>query len=367
MKIRKILSYCLFPLTMWYGIVVFFRNLLFDLGILKQQSFNIATIGIGNLACGGTGKTPHVEYLLRLLSDQHPTAMLSRGYRRSSSGLVLDDGMHDSDMLGDEAAMVANKFPNVKVAVCNNRAEGINRLQETDPDLQLVVLDDSFQHRFIRPALNILLTDYSQPFFNDHILPFGNLREYRQGLSRANIIIVSKSPEKLDPITRHNIITSIGARTYQKVFFSYVKYGDLVPLFGGDALPVSDFENVLCVTGIANPQPLYDYLGKTAHVVPMTYKDHHYYKLHDIQNILKQLDQLPSEKQAIITTDKDAARFRSSPFADLLRDIPIYSISIEVAFHNDGDYSFDNEVRSIVNENIIFHQRLRQCVYVPKK
>lgn len=367
MNIRKILSYCLFPLTMWYGIVVFIRNLLFDLGVLKQQSPNIATIGIGNLACGGTGKTPHVEYLLKLLSEQHTTAMLSRGYRRTSKGFQMDDGTHNTAMLGDEAAMVATKFPKVRVAVCNNRMEGIKKLQEAAPDLQLVVLDDSFQHRFIQPALNILLTDYNHPFFNDHIIPFGDLRESRRGLSRANIIIVSKSPEKLDPVTRHNITNAIGGRTYQKVFFSYVKYGDLVPLFGGASHPVADFKNILCVTGIAHPQPLYDHLGETANVQPMTFNDHHLYKLHDIQDILKQLDQLPPEKRCIVTTDKDAARLRSSDHADLLREIPIYSISIEVAFHNNGDYSFDNEVSSIVKENIIFQQRLKNCVYITKK
>lgn len=351
---------------MWYAVVVFFRNLFFDLGLLRQQSPGITTIGIGNLACGGTGKTPHVEYLLHLLADQHNTAMLSRGYRRESSGFQIDDGTHDSSLLGDEAAMVANKYPNVTVAVCKKRLEGIKKLQEKVAGLQLVVLDDSYQHRFIRPALNILLTDYSHPFFDDHILPFGNLRESKRGRSRANIIIVSKSPEKIDPITRHNITAAINARNYQKVFFSYIKYGDLMPLFEGETCKVTDFEDILCVTGIANPKPLHDYLSRSVHLQTIVHGDHYQYHLHDIQTMLKQLDQLPSDRRAIVITEKDAARLRSSPHADLLREVPIYSIAIEVAFHDNGSYTFDSEIRSIVKENIYFQESLQSSHFVSK-
>ncbi|MBR1516811.1 MAG: tetraacyldisaccharide 4'-kinase [Bacteroidales bacterium] len=344
---------------MWYAIVVAIRNLLFDMGLLQQTSPNITTIGVGNLACGGTGKTPHVEYLLRLLSDTHPTAMLSLGYKRKSSGYQEDDGEHSAEKLGDEAAMVAAKFPKVQVAVCKKRVLGIEQLMQHHPDLKLIVLDDVFQHRHLRPSLNILLTDYRHPFYKDHILPFGDLRESRRSHSRANIIIVTKTPEHLNPIERHNITAAIKAQTYQKVFFSYMEYGKLTSLFGNKTCQIERLDNVLCVTGIAHPEELHEYLKSKTNIATLQYNDHHNYREDDIAQIVQKFESLPEGNRAIITTEKDAARLRESPNADSLRNLPIYTIEMHVAFHNIGEHTFDQEIRSIVHENIIFQQRLR--------
>ncbi|MBQ9546358.1 MAG: tetraacyldisaccharide 4'-kinase [Bacteroidales bacterium] len=360
MKFRKIISYCLFPLTMWYAVVVLFRNLLFDLGLMRQTVSQIPTIGVGNLSCGGTGKTPHVEYLLSLLSGEYKMAMLSRGYRRKSKGFQMDDGSHSAAMLGDEAAMVAEKFPNVAVAVCKNRIDGIAGLLNAKSDLQMVVLDDVFQHRSIRPSLNILLTEYQHPFYEDSILPFGNLRESSRGRLRANIIIVTKSPRVLNPIDRHNIVAALKMQTYQKVFFSYMEYGDLTPLFGGKKRPLSDFSDVVCVTGIANPQPLQSYLREKVNVVPMQFGDHYNFREDDIKAMVAKLEEIDVKKRAIITTEKDAARLRDSQFAELLRDVPIYAIDIRVAFHDDDGVAFDREIIKLMKENIVYQQRLSQ-------
>ncbi|MBQ4376992.1 MAG: tetraacyldisaccharide 4'-kinase [Bacteroidales bacterium] len=358
MKIRTFFSYCLFPLTMWYAIVVFFRNLLFDIGVMKQTVPNITTIGVGNLSCGGTGKTPHVEYLLRLLADKHSTAMLSRGYKRKSTGYQADDGTHSVQLLGDEAAMVASKFKNVKVAVCKNRATGIDNLMRDNSDLSLVVLDDVFQHRGVRPSLNILLTEYDNPFFSDSILPFGNLREGRRGRLRANIIIVTKTPRNLNPIDRHNIVAALKLQTYQKVYFSYMEYGDLVPLAGGRARKLTDFTDVVCVTGIANPQPLYAYLRQNVSMVPMQFADHHNFCAEDISAMVAKLEEIEGKNRCIVTTEKDAARLRDPQFAELLNGMPVYTIGINVAFHNDDGPVFDREVEKLVGENIVYLQRL---------
>ena len=207
MSFRTTISWLIFPLTMWYAVGVAVRNFLYAVGLLKQEAPHVTTIGVGNLATGGTGKTPHVEYLLRLLSGKYRTAMLSRGYKRQSKGYVLDDGSHDPLLLGDEPALVAAKHPEVQVAVCNDRLEGVHRLiapvpvvtdeadadeeQEAPSPIQLIVLDDVYQHRRIKPSINILLTEYQHPFFRDHILPYGNLREFRSDRDRASIVIVT--------------------------------------------------------------------------------------------------------------------------------------------------------------------------------
>ena len=203
MSFRTTISWLLFPLTMWYAVGVAVRDFLYAIGVKRQTIPHITTIGVGNLSTGGTGKTPHVEYLLRLLADKYTTAMLSRGYKRKSKGFQLDDGSHNPTILGDEPAMIAAKFPNVQVAVCEKRVEGVKRLMESS---QLIVMDDVFQHRAIKPSINILLTEYHHPYFNDHILPYGDLREFRSGHYRASIIIVTKCPALLNPVEKHNII-----------------------------------------------------------------------------------------------------------------------------------------------------------------
>ena len=372
MSLRKNISYLLFPLTMWYAVGVRFRNLFYALGIKKQEAPHITTIGVGNLSTGGSGKTPHVEYLLRLLSDRYPTAMLSRGYKRKSKGYLLDDGSHDPALLGDEPAMIARKFPQVQVAVCEKRVEGVRRLMtapenldnpensesqespETPSTPQLIILDDVFQHRAIKPSINILLTEYSHPYFNDHILPYGDLREFKKARFRANIVIVTKCPAKLNPIEKHNILRELKLQNYQRIFFSYLKYGDLQTLGGSNvSVDLRRADNILCITGIAHPEPLLAELRQYTKVQHLPFADHHDFTSGDIARIKETFATLPGSNNLIITTEKDAIRLRGK-----IDSLPVYILPVTVAFHKENDKDFDTLIESSVRENIMFLSKL---------
>ena len=372
MSLRKNISYLLFPLTMWYAVGVRFRNLFYALGIKKQEAPHITTIGVGNLSTGGSGKTPHVEYLLRLLSDRYPTAMLSRGYKRKSKGYLLDDGSYDPALLGDEPAMIARKFPQVQVAVCEKRVEGVRRLMtapenldnpensesqespETPSTPQLIILDDVFQHRAIKPSINILLTEYSHPYFNDHILPYGDLREFKKARFRANIVIVTKCPAKLNPIEKHNILRELKLQNYQRIFFSYLKYGDLQTLGGSNvSVDLRRADNILCITGIAHPEPLLAELRQYTKVQHLPFADHHDFTSGDIARIKETFATLPGSNNLIITTEKDAIRLRGK-----IDSLPVYILPVTVAFHKENDKDFDTLIESSVRENIMFLSKL---------
>jgi tetraacyldisaccharide 4'-kinase len=352
MSLRKNLSYLLFPFSIWYGIGVRFRNLFYSLK--TPEAPHITTIGVGNLSSGGTGKTPHVEYLLRLLADRYPTAMLSRGYKRKTKGYVLDDGSHDAARLGDEPAMIARKFPQVQVAVCEKRVEGVRRLMASDNKPQLVILDDVFQHRAIKPSINILLTEYSHPYYRDHILPFGDLREFKKARFRASFVIVTKCPAVLNPVDRHNITHDLGLLNYQKVFFSYLTYGPLQTLEGEPAyVDFNNVEQVLAVTGIAHPEPMVAELKQRARVQHLPFADHHAYTKRDIARIQETFEAMPGTSKIIVTTEKDAVRLRG-----LAGQLPVFVLPIQVAFHKEKDLDIDQVIDSAVRENISFLTKL---------
>lgn len=367
MKFRTTISWLLFPLTMWYAVGVAVRNFLFSIGLKKQAAPHITTIGVGNLATGGTGKTPHVEYLLDLLARKYRVAMLSRGYKRKSKGFVLDDGSHDALQLGDEPAMIAAKYPQVQVAVCEKRVEGVLQLlaqerveMQGDEEVhistapQIILLDDVFQHRYIKPNINILLTEYHHPYYNDHILPYGDLREFRSARRHASIVVVTKSPERLNPVEKHNIIHDLQLQNYQKVFFSYLRYGPLQTLDGQPSdIDLQRMEQVLVVTGIAHPEPLLEALRRRCKLQHLRFDDHHAYNRRDVQRIADTFNALSGARKIIITTEKDAIRLRG--IADSL---PVYVMPIKVAFHQDGDQSFDQLIEASVRENISFLSKL---------
>jgi tetraacyldisaccharide 4'-kinase len=367
MSFRTTISWLLLPLTMWYAVGVAVRNFLYALGLKRQQAPHITTIGVGNLATGGTGKTPHVEYLIDLLSDRYRVAMLSRGYKRKSKGFLLDDGSHDAALLGDEPAMMAAKYPQVQVAVCEKRVEGVRQLmaqerveQQGDEEVhistapQLILLDDVFQHRAIKPNINILLTEYRHPYYKDHILPYGNLREFRSARRHAGIVVVTKSPSRLNPIDKHNIIHDLKLENYQKVFFSYLKYSALQTLDGTPVdIDLRRMDNVLVVTGIAHPEPMIEEVRRSCKVQHMSFADHHDYTKHDIATIRSTFETLPGARKVILTTEKDATRLRG-----LTKELPVYVLPIKVAFHQDGDQSFDKLIEASVKENISFLSKL---------
>ena len=366
MSLRKNISCLLFPLTCWYAVGVHFRNLFYALGIKKQEAPHITTIGVGNLSTGGTGKTPHVEYLLRLLADRYPTAMLSRGYKRKSKGFQLDDGSHDAALLGDEPAMIARKFPQVQVAVCEKRVEGVKRLMkkpeiQESPDNpeppatpQLIILDDVFQHRAIKPSVNILLTEYGHPYYKDHILPYGDLREFKSARFRAGIVIVTKCPANLNPIERHNMLRDLKLQNYQRVFFSYFKYGDLQTLDGKPVqVDLRRMDNILVVTGIAHPEPMLAELRQYTKVHHLAFADHHDFTARDIARIKDTFSSLSGSKNIIVTTEKDAIRLRG-----LADGLTVHVLPITVAFHKENDKDFDTLIEASVRENISFLSKL---------
>lgn len=342
---------------MWYGIGIFFRNLAFEIGLKKQSAPHVTTIGLGNLACGGTGKTPHAEYLLSLLQNDYRVAYLSRGYKRESKGFLLAAEGADAKLLGDEAYMIASKFPKVVVAVCEKRIEGVRRLMELTEPPQVIVLDDVFQHRYIKPTINILLTEYQHPYFKDHILPFGNLREFRNAKNRANIIIVTKTPGHIDPISKHNVLNELGAQPYQKTFFSSIGYQQPRQLFGSGTLQLDQVDNILLATGIANPEPLKKNVERYCNIQSINFGDHHTFTETDLQQIRSLFSPLEGNS-IILTTEKDASRLQNEIAFNILGALPIYYIPIGTIIEGNDDFNFDDTILKTVKENITFLDKL---------
>lgn len=363
MSFRTTVSWIFSPLTMWYSIGVRFRNFLFNTGIKKQVAPHVTTIGVGNICAGGAGKTPHVDYLISRFADQYRTVLLSRGYKRKSRGFQIDDGGHSVGLLGDEPAMVAQKHPEVTVAVSEKRLVGIDHLLQMQDPPQLVILDDAYQHRYVKPTVNILLTEYDKPYYKDRIMPFGNLREHRSARRRANIIIVTKSPEKLNPIEKHGIIEDLQLQPYQKVFFSYIHYCDPLPLMGGRPLPLNALDEVLALTGIAHPESMCQYVQSQCQMVPMRYPDHHRYTVSDLKQIRKSFDQLKGSRKVILTTEKDGVRLRELVGDAAMEGLPIYVLPIEVRIHQTDEYSFDKTIANSIKENVMFLDRMKNTSF----
>lgn len=325
----KYLKLLLWPFSLLYSGVTVARNFLYDKGTLSSTRFELPVIAVGNLTVGGTGKTPHVEYLLRLL-QQYRVATLSRGYKRQSKGFLLADAASTAALLGDEPYQYHRDFPGVAVAVSEDRVKGIQQLQQLVPDVEVVVLDDAMQHRPVQPSMNILLTDFNRPFYKDFVLPAGLLREPRQGAARADAVIVSKCPGILDIKHQSKIRNEIEKFTSPDtpIFFSTFVYGAPV----GIGLPVAPAQKVVLLTGIVNAKPLVEYLVKEGCEVvqQLSYPDHHEYSVQDLQK-LKQLLQRPEFAGAtIITTRKDAVKLAGPELAKLTKQLPVFYIPIVV-------------------------------------
>lgn len=337
--------------------VVRVRNLLFDAGVLKSRAFETPTICVGNLAVGGTGKTPHVEYLLRLLTPHYKVAVLSRGYKRKTRGWVLADKKSTALDIGDEPLQMKTKFPSVTVVVDEDRCEGI-RLIESDRrtrGTQVIVLDDAFQHRYVKAGLSILLTDYHRPYCADYLLPAGRLREPRSGHRRADIVVVTKCPPSLPEAERQQWTKRLRLTPSQQLFFSTIVYHDLQPLFCGDELPLSSIPHglhILLLSGIAHPEPLVDRLTALgAHLEVKSYPDHHHYTPKDIADINDAFECMPSPR-LIVTTEKDAARLQSvSGLSDDVRR-HLYELPIEIRIIHDPSSLFDERVMTYIQREM---------------
>ncbi|MCX6272437.1 MAG: tetraacyldisaccharide 4'-kinase [Bacteroidetes bacterium] len=350
-----LLRLLLFPFGLIYGLIGWLRNKAFDSGIFSSQSFPVAVISVGNLNMGGTGKTPHIEYLIRLLKEDYKVATLSRGYRRKTRGFLLADPGSTAETIGDEPLQYRRKFEDIPVAVCENRKEGIRRLLAQYPDLDVILLDDAFQHRSVKSGISIVLTDYHKPYTQDYIFPVGMLREFRSGAKRSDIVIKTKTPKIFSPITRRSLEEDIKPAPHQQLFFSYLTYGMPVPLFEKEDSPCkSSYNTVLMVTGIANPDPLEIYLKESDffnELEKMIFPDHHLFTLKDAGTISKTFHNIVTRNKVMITTEKDAMRLRDSSLATLLDSVHAFYLPIEVEFHKQDKLIFDQQMLDYVRKN----------------
>lgn len=344
------------PFAWIYGCVTAIRNRLFDWGILESRRYDIPIISVGNITVGGTGKTPHIEYLIRLLAPRYKVAVLSRGYKRKSKGYVLATEDTPMEMIGDEPWQMAQKFPNIYIAVDADRRNGIERLTN-DPetkDVQVILLDDAFQHRYVLPGRNILLTDYHRLITQDMLLPAGRLRESAQGKERANMVIVTKCPEDMSPMQYRIIAESLQLRPYQHLFFSTIKYGKMVNLQTHETRCITEMKrhNVLLITGIGCPKQMnMDIRKRFASVKNLDFRDHHYYTPSDIQTIAEELDGIP-EPRIIITTEKDTTRFMTMD--NLPEDITRHTwvLPIGIQFMQERERMFNDKITGYVQKNL---------------
>jgi len=321
MKLRILL----YPFSIIYHILTAVRNKLFDLGILQQKKFDIPIIGVGNLNTGGTGKTPHVAYIAKLLQKRNMNvATLSRGYGRKSQGYILAKKNHTALEIGDEPFELYNHIKNIHVAVCENRINGIEELNKSvKPDA--IILDDNFQHRYVKTKLQILLTSYNDFFYNDYILPAGNLRESRSEAKRADIIVVSKCPPLLAEEQKTNIKTQLYNYTKAPVFFSTFKYGEL---YSFNSANITAIKDIILVTGLANTDYLKSYIENHYNIIEhLKYPDHYIYKEEDVKEWEQKYKSNFEKGAVIITTSKDAARLQA---LNITTEIPIMVLPIEV-------------------------------------
>lgn len=351
-QIFSVFKFLLYPLAFVYGAVVWLRNRLYDTGFYSSIEFSPPVIAVGNLSVGGTGKTPHIEYIIRLLQYRYKVATMSRGYKRRTQGFQLADEQTNALRIGDEPMQYHMKYPDIVVSVAEERITGIPRLLQKAPGVEVVLLDDAFQHRSVKAGVNILITDFSKPFYKDIILPIGTLRESRDAYKRAHVIIVSKCPENMDNATAQDMIQYIAPQTHQHVFFTSIQYDISYNLFTHEKVSLTGL-NIVLVCGIAKPQPLISYLKTAAgEVHVLSYSDHHYFYSKDLEEIRSAYQNWDVGKKLIVTTEKDAARLMLH--ADKLKEwgITIAVIPIKVFFLFNKQVEFDNLVMNYVETTI---------------
>ena len=343
----------LLPISLIYSFVLFLRHKLYDWHILKSKSFDIPNICVGNLNLGGTGKTPHIEYLVRLLSEKYRIAVLSRGYGRKTKGYVLANDSHNHYDIGDEPMQYFKKFNDIKVAVDENRCKGIEKLLKENQPPQIILLDDAYQHRKIKPGLNILLTDYYNLYSNDHLVPAGNLRDIRKAAKRADIIVVSKSPNVLTPYYKKDVEDSLKPLPHQKIFYSYIEYQEFVPFNkASQEVNIKETKTILLFCGIANTYSLEDYLKRKYNTITkVQFNDHHSYSEKDMDLVIEKYNNIIGKNKTIVTTEKDAMRLINSSLSDKFSDIPIFTIPIKVKFHKEDD--FNKEIIDYINNSLM--------------
>lgn len=358
------------PLAAIYGGVVALRNKLYDLEVCRSRRTKIRSISVGNITVGGTGKTPHAEYIIELLKDNHKVAYLSRGYKRKSKGFVLAKADTPWQKIGDEAFQIKTKYPDILTVVDANRHHAIEKIARLHPDTEVVLLDDAYQHRAISPDLSILLMDYNRPIYEDRMLPYGRLREAADNTFRADIIIITKCPDSLTDAEMLSVRTSLSPFPYQQLYFTSIGYKKPMPCFSSQ---ISDTNAVvtqncnaedgrrqesdlmgfdlLAVSGIASPAPFYDHLNSFANSVKtISYPDHHAFTQKDIADIAKEFTTIASHKKAIVVTEKDFVRLASMTLPDALRD-NLWYVGIKIEFLRHDSTKFDSQIKSFIAKN----------------
>lgn len=342
------------PFSFFYGMGVRLRNQLFDWGFLPTEQYPIPVICIGNLTAGGTGKTPHTEYIIQILLQCYNVAVLSRGYKRKTSGYLLATSKNTSREIGDEPYQIKRKFPELLVAVDSDRRRGIRNLlalpEEKRPEV--ILLDDAFQHRYVTPSLTIVLTDYRRLFYYDKLLPVGRLREPITGIRRADVVIVTKCDDDLKPIEFRIIEENMKLLAHQQLFFTQIAYADIVPVFPEEvASPrqlcdIKKDDDILLLAGIASPVHFIKEVERYSNkVISLIFPDHHAFRKQDIRKIKERFDKMDSSKKIILVTEKDAARLQNNPLVPIEWKQVLYYLPITINFSADKGKPFDEMIK----------------------
>ncbi|HRG58521.1 MAG TPA: tetraacyldisaccharide 4'-kinase [Bacteroidia bacterium] len=355
----KLLRLILYPISLLYGLLIHFRNWCYNQRLLYVYEPKVKTIAVGNLSSGGTGKTPHIEYLIRLLEVNFKVATLSRGYGRKTRGFKIATLTDTAQSIGDEPMQYFQKFMDIIVAVDAKRRRGIKKLTAKFPMLDVVLLDDAFQHRSVKAGLNIILSDYAHMYYDDKMLPTGNLREFKSGINRADVIIISKTPAIFSPIERRHLVSKINALPHQKLFFSYIKYHSITHFFNKNEFNEFNFSNVLAkdvevlvFAGIANPSLLEDFVrSKSKSYKLISFDDHYQYSKTDLEKIKAEFEGMRSTKKIILTTEKDAMRLIHLNLSSEWHNLPLFFISIAVQLHQQDEENFNQLILNYVRTN----------------
>lgn len=344
--------YILFPFSVIYGFIIWIRNKLFDLNILRSASFNFPVICVGNLVLGGTGKTPMTEYLIRLLGQKYEVATLSRGYKRKTTGFAIADDTTTAIDIGDEPMQLHKKFPGVTVAVAEERVVGIPQLLHAKPATRVIILDDAFQHREVKAGLNILLTECEDLYTRDFMLPAGDLRDVRSSSARADIIIVTKCKSHLNEVEKQKIVEELKPLDQQAIYFTKIEYGSPYHLFTKEEKFMEPGSGILLICGIANPKPLKEILTTYVSTYEMLlFKDHHIFNIDDLKEIKNQFSKMESPNKMILTTEKDGVRL--AKFESELKHLPVYVLPMRHTFLFGEETAFEKRVVAFVES---YHQ-----------
>lgn len=347
---KKTLQLILAPFSFLYGIGVSIYQGFYLSGFFKTLKFSIPVISVGNLTVGGTGKSPHIEYLIKLLKDYIPVAVLSRGYRRKTTGHILLTQTHTAVEVGDEPVQIKTKFPDVPFAVNSNRSIGIPKLLSQHPEVKTILLDDAYQHLEVTPGLNILLTEYANPYFQDYLLPSGRLREWRYGARRADIVIVTKCPNepKEEEILTWRFKLKLNEK--QLLFFSYLDYGTPYHLFNHDKIfKLNDGLDLMVISAIAQSSYLLEYLApRVASVTDYNFEDHHYFTETELTHIFNKYNKISHSNKMLLTTEKDATRLRLHETFIRNQNLDIYVLPLNIDFYNKE--MFDQTIKNFLLE-----------------